>query len=113
MDFSKTKDEKSIYIDYLENQIKGTKVDDAVEALELLVEALKSKADFFSDLKTRILQKNLDFEKVCQSVEAGYHTVLVPRPTSGTKVGTNFQTKFSFSRKCKNGYHFFRKMNNF
>ena len=71
MDFSKTKDEKSIYIDYLENQIKGTKVDDAVEALELLVEALKSKADFFSDLKTRILQKNLDFEKVGQSVEAG------------------------------------------
>jgi len=71
MDFSKTKDEETVYNEYLENQIKGTHVDDAVEALELLVEALISQAEFFSDLKTRILQKNLDFEKVGQSVEAG------------------------------------------
>ena len=70
MDFSKTKDEESVYNDYLENQIKGTHVDDAVEALELLVEALKSQADFFSDLKNGILQQNLDFEKVGHSVEA-------------------------------------------
>ena len=46
MDFSKSKDEETVYNKYLENQIKGTHVDDAVEALELLVEALKSQADF-------------------------------------------------------------------
>jgi hypothetical protein len=47
------------------------------------------------------------------SSKPGYHTLLVPIPTGGTKIGTNKKPKFSFLRKCKNGNRFFRQMNNF
>ena len=76
-------------------------------------ESTTSIDELFIDELYASLSYNGQLCLILYYVASGYHTLLVPIPTSGTKVGTNFQTKFSFTRKCKNGYHFFRKMNNF